>query len=250
MEFVLIPAGTFQMGTPTPTCPKDDPFTEKDEYADCMDGVSSDEMPVHRVTISKPFYLGKTEVTQAQWVAVMGTNPARFKTEKAGEDSRNHPVENVSWDDVQTFIGRLNAKEGTTVHRLPSEAEWEYACRAGSMGAYGFGNDVGQLRVHGWFGGNSGGKTHAVAQLRPNAWGLYDMHGNVWEWVEDRWAKDFYASSPPTDPRGASSSSYRAYRGGSYTNDADFTRSATRGDFGTPYTGHMDLGFRLAKSVP
>jgi len=134
MEFVLIPAGSFTMGA--------DPNFE-DAYPR--------ETPRHRVSISKPFYLGKTEVTQQQWVAVMGSNPSLFK-------GRSYPVDQVSWNDVQAFIRKLNAKDGTTVYRLPTEAEWEYACRAGTTATYGFGDDAGQLGQFAWFDGNSGGK--------------------------------------------------------------------------------------------
>jgi formylglycine-generating enzyme required for sulfatase activity len=243
MEFVLIPAGSFMMGTKGPNCPKDDPFTERNEYANCMSGVSGDETPQHRVTISRPFYLGKTEVTQAQWYAVMGNNPANFKTEKAGMDSRNHPVEEVSWDDVQIFINRLNAKEGKNVYRLPTEAEWEYAARAGTTG-----ERYGALNSIAWYDGNSGNKTHPVAQKAPNAWGLYDMLGNVWEWVQDWYGDDYYANSPSTDPRGPSAGSDRVYRGGSCYDDARFVRAAYR-SYGDPGLRFI-LGFRLARSLP
>ena len=162
MEFMLIPAGTFMMGS------------EKG-YAD--------EKPQHRVTISRPFYLGKYEVTQAQWEAVMGNNPSRF-------DGRNNPVEQVSWEDVRVFIARLNAHEGHTRYRLPTEAEWEYAARAGSTSAYSFGDDAARLGQYAWYGDNSGKTTHPVGQKLPNAWGLHDMHGNVWEWVQG-WYGDY-----------------------------------------------------------
>jgi hypothetical protein len=147
MEFVLIPAGEFRMGS-----------TKGD----------SDERPVHAVTISTPFYLGKHEVTQAQWEEVMRNNPSRFTGDP------NRPVEQVSWEDVQAFIRKLNEKEGGTKYRLPTEAEWEYAARAGSTTAYSFGDDRGQLGEYGWYWDNSDKKTHPVGQLKPNVWGLYD----------------------------------------------------------------------------
>lgn len=190
MEFVLIPAGSFQMGA--------DP-----NFEDAAD----DQTPRHRVTLSQPFYLGKYEVTQEQWVAVMGTNPSRFK-------GRTNPVEQVSFDDVQTFIRKLNAKEGGSRYRLPTEAEWEYAARAGATGKYGFGDDDDQLGLYAWYTGNSGDKTHPVGQLRANAWGLHDMHGNVWEWVQDWYDESYYRHSPATDPRGPGSGSNRVFRGG------------------------------------
>jgi formylglycine-generating enzyme required for sulfatase activity len=161
MEFVLIQAWTFQMGS---------------------NNGEPNEKPVHMVRISRPFYLGKYEVTQAQWEAVMGNNPSQFKGDP------NSPVENVSWDDVQEFIKRLkrlNTRESGVKYRLPREAEWEYAAQAGTTTAYSFGNDPSQLGEYAWYGENANGETHPVGQKKPNPWGLYDMHGNVWEWVQD-----------------------------------------------------------------
>ena len=191
MEFVLIPTGTFMMGSP-------------DSDATAYD----DEKPAHRVTISQPFYLGTYAVTQEQWEAVMKTNPSRFTGD------RNRPVERVFWEDTQQCIQRLNTQEGRARYRLPTEAEWEYACRAGSQTAYSFGDDPLQLDQYGWYVDNSGDQTHPVGQRKPNAWGLYDMHGNVWEWVQD-W-NGAYAPGPVTDPRGPSSGSRRVLRGGSW----------------------------------
>ena len=185
MEFVLIPAGTFQMGS--------------------NDG-DSDEKPVHTVRLSRPFYLGKYEVTQAQWEAVMGNNPSQFKGDS------NRPVEQVSWDDVQEFIRRLNTKESGARYRLPTEAEWEYAARAGSTTAYSFGDGVGQLGQYAWYDGNAGNTTHPVGQLQPNAWGLYDMHGNVWEWVQD-WQWDAMRVVQSQNPAGSQSGSARVRSG-------------------------------------
>jgi len=170
MEFVLIPAGTFTMGSP-----------------DSDSNAYDHEKPAHQVTISEPFYMGKYEVTQAQWKAVMGENPSRFK----GDD---HPVENVSWEDVQQFIQKLNAKEGKEACRLPTEAEWEYAARAGTTTIYSFGNNASQLGNYAWYDENSGNTTHPVGDKPPNPWGLYDMHGNVWEWVQD-WYGPIYSRS-------------------------------------------------------
>jgi formylglycine-generating enzyme required for sulfatase activity len=222
MEFIPIPAGSFIMGSGA-----DDPEALEDEK------------PAHRVTIGKPFHLGKYEVTQAQWDAVMEENPSRFK-------GRNNPVEDVSWDEAQEFIRRLNRKEGHGGYRLPTEAEWEYAARAGSTSAYGFGNDAGQLGRYAWYDGNSGKKTHPVGQKEANAWGLHDMHGNVEEWVAD-WYGD-YSSAPATDPEGPASGSDRVFRGGSWCDAARNCRAAYRLDL-TPIFRCVSLGFRLALSI-
>ena len=150
----------------------------------------------------------------------MGNNPSRFT------GNSNRPVESVSWDDVQAFIEKLNAKEGGAMYRLPTEAEWEYAARAGSITAYSFGDDAKQLGEYAWYGDNSKGETHPVGQLKPNAWGLYDMHGNVWEWVQDWYGK--YAAEAVMDPQGPSAGSARVGRGGGWSAGARFCRSAYR----------------------
>ncbi|GHU35956.1 hypothetical protein AGMMS50256_31890 [Betaproteobacteria bacterium] len=221
-EFILIPAGSFTMGA-------DKKFED----------ASSNETPQHRVTISKPFYLGKYEVTQAEWVAVMGNNPSEFK-------GRSNPVDNVSWDDVQSFIQRLNAKEGKK-YRLPTEAEWEYAARAGTKSAYSFGDDAGQLGQYAWYEGNSGDQTCPVGQKQPNPWGLYDMHGNVWEWVNDWYKDSYYGSSPSTDPAGPSGGDLHVLRGGSWHYFAGTLRSAYRRSR-APDRRNENFGFRLALS--
>jgi formylglycine-generating enzyme required for sulfatase activity len=194
------------------------------------------ERPEHPVHISQPFYLGKYPVTQAQWATVMGNNPSVFKGHP------DWPVENVSWEDVQEFIRQLNAKEGGARYRLPTEAEWEYACRAGSTTSYCFGDDPNQLGEYAWYKENAGGQPHSVGRLKPNAWGLYDMHGNVWEWVQD-WYRPY-----PTDPLSASPGRERVNRGGSWVWDARFCRSATRGRL-TPGHRAYDTGFRLLREV-
>ena len=229
MEFVLIPAGDFEMG-----CGSSEPESE----------CKSNEKPRHSVKISQSFYLGKYEVTQRQWESVMRNNPSKFK----GPD---RPVENVSWEDVQEFIKRLNAKEGHTRYRLPTEAEWEYAARAGSTTAYSFGNNV--IEVHwsdfvlvsyAWYGDNSE-ETHPVGQKPPNAWGLHDMHGNVWEWVQD-WYGD-YSTGTMVDPQGPTTGEDRVLRGGSWSSDAGACRSACR-NVGEPDDCDESIGFRLALS--
>ncbi|MDR0440441.1 MAG: formylglycine-generating enzyme family protein, partial [Candidatus Accumulibacter sp.] len=186
-----------------------------------------------------PYYLGKYEVTQEQWVAVIGSNPARFP-------GRKYPVEQVSWFDVQAFIKRLNQKEGTNKYRLPTEAEWEYAARAGTTTRYSFGDDESGLGHYAWYEDNSGGKTHPVGQKRPNSWGLYDMHGNVWEWVQDWYGKNFLRCEI-TDASGPPESSYRVLRGGGWNHSAGFLRSAYRSTDSPVYRDEA-VGFRLAFS--
>ena len=224
MEFVLIPAGSFTMGSDN----------------------SDDEKPTHRVRISQSFYLGKYEVTQEQWYKVMKKNPAHFKTEKVGMNSRNHPIESVSWNDVQEFIRRLNKKEGGNKYRLPTEAEWEYAARAGTTSTWPFGNSESYAGNYAWFDGNSGKTTHPVGQKYPNKWGLHDMSGNVWEWVQDWYNDKYYSRSPSTDPKGPSSGSRRVLRGGSWGNSAGSLRPADRLSL-SPGNRYDSLGFRLLR---
>lgn len=252
MEFVLIPAGEFMMGTAVPqsNCPEDDPFTEKNERKDCLSQVKipKNETPIHRVIISEPFYIGKYEVTQLQWYKVMGNNPASFKTEKVGMDSQNHPVEQVSWKNAQEFIRRLNEKAGMTRYRLPTEAEWEYVCRAGTTTTYNFGDDENQIGQYAWYVGNSGHKTHPVGQLQPNTWGVYDIHGNVEEWIQDWYSETYYAKSPSTDPQGPPEGggfSYSVLRGGLW-NDEPSELSCAKRDFGATTLEHSDYyGLRV-----
>jgi formylglycine-generating enzyme required for sulfatase activity len=219
LEMVLIPAGSFMMGSDK--------------------GVDR-EKPVHKVTISRPFYLGKYPVTQAQWEAVMGSNPSEHK-------GRDNPVDSASWDDVQGFIKRLNAKEGHDRYRLPTEAEWEYAARAGTTTEYFYGDDQNEMSKYAWYKDNSGGKTQPVGQKKPNPWGLHDVHGNVWEWVED--LAGSYSEGPRTDPKGQSvgSDRIRVFRGVSFDHAAEHCRSAARGS-SAPDNRFNVLGFRLALS--
>ncbi|MEZ5335343.1 MAG: formylglycine-generating enzyme family protein [Methanolobus sp.] len=217
MEFVLIPSGKFMMGT-------------------TKDATSR---PVHEVTISKPFYLGKYPVTQREWVLIMGSNPSSFK----GHDK--HPVEQVSWDDAQDFVAKLNSKEATDKYRLPSEAEWEYACRAGTTGKYHFGNKESDLEDYGWYSGKT---THPVGLKKANPWGLYDMNGNVWEWCEDKWHSSF--EDVPVDGSAweSGSSSLRVDRGGCWSSLSRFCCSALRSaNIAKDNMGFT--GFRLLKEV-
>jgi formylglycine-generating enzyme required for sulfatase activity len=197
------------------------------------EGHSSDENQVE-VTLSQSFWLAKTEVTQAQWEAVMGSNPSEFK-------GPNLPVENVSWEDAQDFIAKLNDKQILPQgwkFALPTEAQWEYACRAGEKGPY----SGGTLDEVGWYKDNSDSQTHEVAKKRPNALGLYDMHGNVYEWCSD-WYEDTLKGG--ADPVGPASGGLRVHRGGSWVNDASHCRAALR-DGGSPGFRYVGLGFRPA----
>lgn len=195
------------------------------------------EKPAHKVTLSS-FMIGKYEVTQALWKAVMGSNPSEFKGD-------NLPVERVSWNDCQTFIKKLNSLTGKNF-RLPTEAEWEYAARGGnnSQGHKYAGSD--NIDDVAWYYGNSGDKTHAVGTKQPNELGLYDMSGNVWEWCSDRF--EFYRSSAQTNPTGATSGSRRVYRGGSCGLAAGYCRVSFR-DYDTPDYSYSRLGLRLSKEV-
>lgn len=213
IEFCHIPAGTFRMG-----------------------GIGN----VHQVTISKDFYLGKYPVTQAQWEAVIGSNPSFFK-------GAERPVETVSWEDCQQFIKKLNHQIGKSVYRLPTEAEWEYACRAGSITAYSFGDDDDRLGEYCWYDINSGGESHPVGQKIPNPWGLYDMHGNVWEWCQDWYTAD-YPAGTMTDPDGPPSSSDRVLRGGGWYDGARRCQSGFRSFFSPDFRNSF-FGFRLVRMV-
>ena len=231
MAFVWIEPGGFQMGSP-----------ESEE------GRWDREGPVHEVEISRGFYLGKYEVTQGQWEAVMGTTPW------SGEDyvlsNSSHPAVYISWEDVQEFVDKLNAASGSAVYRLPTEAEWEYACRAGTSTRWSFGDDESDLTDYAWYYDNAwaAGKEYAqpVGLKRANPWGLYDMHGNVWEWVNDWYSSGYYNSSPRVDPPGPSSGSARVFRGGAFYDDAQDLRSAQRYYYSPGYRS-IDIGARLLR---
>jgi len=224
IELVFIPAGKFLMGSPAGEAQRDNDETQ------------------HEVTISKPFYMGKYEVTQGQWQAVMGSNPSYFK----GGDRL--PVETVSWDDCQEFL----RKAGTGL-RLPTEAEWEYACRAGTRTPFNMGETIStdQANYEGNFVYGSGRKgeyrekTVEVGSFAPNAWGLYDMHGNVWEWCADWYGA--YPGGAATDPTGAGSGQGRVLRGGSWYDVPWYCRSAFRGGL-KPDARDLNFGFRVVVS--
>jgi formylglycine-generating enzyme required for sulfatase activity len=245
MAFKLLPGGTFTMG-------------DANEY--------DDETP-HQVTLTQAFELGVYEVTQEQYEAVMGTNPSHFK-------GPQNPVENVSWNDAVEFCRKLSAmpaeKSAGYVYRSPTEAEWEYACRAGTTTKYSFGDSDSELGDYAWYGNNSGDqqidasniwntdqdnyfdrlldnncRTHPVGEKKPNAWGLYDMHGNVWEWCQD-WYGD-YPSGAVTDPTGSTSGDRRVLRGGSFVDRSSAVRSAYR-FLNLPDLRSLSDGFRPART--
>jgi formylglycine-generating enzyme required for sulfatase activity len=242
MKLVLLPAGEFPMGSPD---------SDPDAYAD--------EKPQHRVRITRPFYMGATEVTQGQYQAATGANPSQLK----GSDDL--PVETVSWLDAINYCNALSRKEGLTPfyrvqgetvevpdwnvlgYRLPTEAEWEYACRAGSTTRYSFGDRAASLVAFASYYGDRGGQTHPVGQKRPNALGLYDMHGNVWEWCWDGYEANYYSKEPTeADPLGPSQAASRVNRGGSWDNAPQGCRSAVRSSLASE--GRFStLGFRVAR---
>jgi len=234
LKLMLVPAGKFMMGRPK-----------------VAKGMVQNDL-LHEVTISKAFYMGKHEVTQRQYQQVMGTNPSQSK----GFDL---PLEMASWDDAREFCQKVAAKTGQTV-RLPTEAEWEYACRAGGASIYSTGNSEAHLDQLGWYDKNSGDmslsfangqKTHPVGQKTANGWGLHDMHGNVWEWCHDKFQS--YGPKAVVDPQGPDAPPElcwsRVIRGGSFGSNMDWCRSASRYNE-TSVTRKKDIGFRVAVSLP
>lgn len=212
MEFAYIPSGSFVMGSNTG---------------------GADERPARRVSIRRGFYMGRYEITQAQWRAVMGDNPSNFK----GEDL---PVEQVSWTDAQAFVRKLNERGDPFTYRLPTEAEWEYSCH-GQM----TGESMGDLNAIAWYFNNSAGKTHPVGEKQPNGWGLHDMLGNVWEWVEDIYHESYRGA--PTDGSAwltGGDSKYRVMRGGSWIDNAFYCRVGER-IRATPDNRQRNSGLRL-----
>jgi len=229
MKLLLIPAGEFRMGS-----------------LEAEDGREDDEGPAHRVRIARPFAIGATEVTQAQYEKVAGKNPSRFQ----GED---RPVERVTWDDAVAFCAKLTEIERKAgklaageVYRLPTEAEWEYACRAGTSGPFGSGGDARALGRHAWFAGSSDDETHPAGRKEPNAWGLRDMHGNVSEWCADWYGE--YSEAAVADPKGPADGEERVIRGGAWTDEASACRSAYR-SMNAPGESFANVGFRVVRTV-
>jgi formylglycine-generating enzyme required for sulfatase activity len=221
IEMVRVKGGCFQMG---------DTFGDGD----------NDEKPVHEVCVSD-FYIGKYEVVQAQWQTVVGSNPSRFTGDR-------RPVDSVSWEDAQAFIAKLNQMTGRR-YRLPTEAEWEYAARSGGKTEEWAGTSKeSQLAEYAWYSKNSEEKTHVVGTKRPNGLGLYDMSGNVWEWVQDLYGEIWYEESPRDNPRGPQTGNERVLRGGSWFRDSRNVRAAYR-FWGNPSSRYSGSGFRLGLSA-
>jgi formylglycine-generating enzyme required for sulfatase activity len=249
MRLVLIPPGRFRMGS-----------------ASAEKVPNGDDDPLHEVEITKAFYLGVFPVTQAQWQTVVDSNPSWFcttgagKDQVAGLDTSDFPVEQISWDDAVSFCRRLSGRPDERargwVYRLPTEAEWEYACRAGTSTPFHCGNALSSLQAN--FDGNYpyGGaekgsylkRTSEVGSYRPNAWGLFDMHGNIWEWCSDWYGGVYHGKGPAKDPPGPSGGSERVVRGGGWRDDGRFCQASLR--YGGAPSGRSNLlGFRVA-AVP
>ncbi len=261
IEFVWIPAGTFRMGS----------AASSEEISRRFGGEArfyGIEHPQHTVTLTKGYWLGRYPVLNEQWEPFIKATGYRTQAEregwglgydrKIGHSNKTEgltwrepgypiqprqPVVMVSWDDAQAFLRWLSGK-GDGAYRLPTEAEWEYACRAGTTTAFNFGDDVARVGDYAWIGANSGYTTHLAGQKRPNAWGLYDMHGNVWDWCQD-WLGD-YPSGAVLDPAGGTSGEIRVIRGGSWHSPAGYCRSAMRRYY-SPDSRNISLGFRVVR---
>lgn len=237
-NFTTIKAGTFFMGSP---------LTEFERFTYEV---------LHAVNITKDYEIQQTELTQQQWFKIMGNNPSHFSRKTHCPTSHdivgniemcsNHPVENVSWEDIQIFIEGLNSESNDYTYRLPTEAEWEMASRGQTQTAFSFGNEVELLNQYGWYSANSQRQTHAVKSKNPNQFVLFDMHGNVWEWVQD-WYTIHNSSLELTDPKGPQHGHYRVIKGGSWKQNSTFARSAAV--FSShPETTSKAIGFRLVRT--
>ena len=225
MSFAPVPPGIFMMGA--------------GRYDTDFDIT---ETPQHQVTISEGFWVGVHEVTQGHWEALMGSNPSRFRLPV-------NPVEQVSYDDALAFIAKLNAKEGADAYRLPTEAEWEYFARAGTISPYFFGDAPDSLSIYAWYRDNSGGRTHPAGALKPNPWGLYDIYGNVAEMLSDWFGPDWYSKSSRKDPGGPDSGDGKSLRGGGFSSTSYGSRSSFR-DLVRPSYRESVIGFRLVMTRP
>lgn len=237
MRLAYIPAGKFRMGSPP-----DEPGRR-------------DRETQHEVELSRPYYLGVHEVTQAQYAEVMGKNVSSFASAASASSSTNdqRPVEHVSWDDAVEFCNKLTQREKDAtparVYRLPTEAEWEYAARAGGTGIWCFGSDKRDLDAYAWYRQRTMvPQTYPVGQKLPNPWGLYDVHGNVWEWCSDWYADDYGDTGARSDPAGPETGKFKVIRGGAYLSIPANTRSANR-FFDAPQVADSDLGFRVLLEI-
>jgi formylglycine-generating enzyme required for sulfatase activity len=234
-----IERGKFTMGT---TEEQKEFMVNREVWEDWMER----ELPAHQVAITKGFWLGKYELTQGQWESVMGTRP--WSGEDYVVDNPNHPAVYIFWEDVQDLISRLNQAEGSEVYRLPTEAEWEYACRAGTNTRWSFGDDESQLGAHAWYNANAWDVgepyAHEVGTKLANPWGVHDMHGNVWEWCQDWFVP--YESASQADPVILVSCCRHVVRGGYFGSLDEYTRSATRHRDSRPF--NLDsIGLRLVR---
>ena len=247
MEMVLVRPGRMVVARFRPECPDTarpasddvDPRARwtADDHARCRELAAREARPGFTVTIARPYYIGRYEVTQAEWTRVMGSNPSRFGRAAAGGDAGRHPVESVSWEEARAFAARLDSISGGAGYRLPTELEWEYAARAGLDEEPSWGS----IRESGWIADVNKGSTHPVGGKAPNAWGLHDTIGNVWEWVEDAYnGRTFPDSLPP--PSGET----HVLRGGSFTSDVKNATPFTHA--GGPGNG-WDVGFRVVREV-
>jgi sulfatase modifying factor 1 len=249
MEFVLVSPGSMVVGRFRPECPRPtsehppDPPGESrarwtaEDYARCEELVRRDATPGFMVTIDRPYYIGKYEVTQAEWKRVMGANPSVFQGRRVRDNADRHPVDNVTWADVQAFVAKLNALDTTARYRLPTEFEWEYAARAGATEEPSWD----EIRASAWQSVVDLGTTHPVGGKKPNAWGLYDTLGNVWEWVGD-----FYNEKLFADPVPPARGTTHVLKGGSFVSDVKNTTWSTHA--GGPGSG-FDVGFRIVREV-
>jgi sulfatase modifying factor 1 len=238
MEFVLIQPGTLLVGKFQPECPSSVPGWTEADYTRCKELVKRDATAGFTVTIERAYYVGKYEVTQREWTAVMGANPSIFQGSKVKDAADRHPVDNVTWADAQAFIVKLNAMEKTTAYRLPTEFEWEYAARAGSPADPSWD----EIRELAWEQDIVDMTTHAVGSKKPNAWGLHDVLGNVWEWVQDYYNEKIFAD--PVPPRTGTT---RVLKGGGFLSDVKNTVYSTHA--AGPGDG-FDVGFRIVRDVP
>lgn len=255
MKLILIPPGEFDMGSSREEVDgyrreQKERGIEEKKVRVYIAAMLRAEGPRHRVKITRPFYLGICEVTQSQWIAVQGKNRSYFAKATLGEASGERPIEMLPWNEAAEFCKKLSAQPqevaAKRVYRLPTEAEWEYACRAGSDTSHFFGNEA-KLGDYAWFETNSNQRPHPVGLKKANAWGLYDVYGNVWEWCADSWSRDYYEQSSPRDPQGPPPNEFHIRRGGSWRLPELLCRSAFRFNHsGISY----DTGFRAVCEVP